>query len=144
MYKLFPKVNEKLLFWLLRSSTYVFCVHEKQYKEPTFLIHAALSVSEASLLRDQPSDGWFWISGHTAHTETESLLRTDTTSSPCWLQYRPLWRETVPPRNCRYPIPPLGERTFEERRGRGHHSITEGNQNSRVPCSTWIGGHFQF
>lgn len=121
----FPKSKKKASLLTFKEQLNVFCVHEKQYKEPTFLIHTAFSGREVSLQRDQLSDCWFSISGHKTHRDgVASNVHAGDNTSHCG---------KIPflLRNCRYPIPQLRERTFQESRGCRHLSITEGNQNSR-------------
>lgn len=66
------------------------------------------------------------------HTETESLLMMD--SSPILGGYnnRLCEKRPPPPRNCTYPIPQLGERTFERSRRRSHQAVREGESKSQT------------
>lgn len=141
MYMLFPKVNEMRLFWLSRSDTCVFAYMRSNttfsffrsfflffYFEETFYPHCLISESGFSL-NGKLSDGWFWISGHSTHTETDSLLMVDSSL----LTITSIEKRDPPPplHKCTYLIPQLEERTFETSRSHSHRFVMEGNQNPR-------------
>lgn len=54
---------------------------------------------------------WLVLNFWTQHPHRDRVAFNDGfQTSTRWLQYPVLWRETFPPRNCRYPIPRLEEK----------------------------------
>lgn len=93
-------------------------------------IHTALSVSLVFSLKR--ALWWLVLNFWTHHPHRDGMAFNDGFQSNLpWLQYQALWKETFPPRNCRYPIPRTKERTFEKSWSHGHQVITERHQNPR-------------
>lgn len=97
-------------------------------RKPTFL--STLPYQWASFLFKGAAFWWLVLNFRTRHPHRVAF-NDGFQSSPHWLQYQALWKETFPTCNCRYPIPRLEERTFEKSWSHSHQFITEGNQNPR-------------